>query len=609
MTPGLRDVTSAAQGLVAQGDLAGAQDLLDEALSTADPSPAHASPDLTEVAGLQARVLVALGDPHAARGWATFAYSAATRLYGSTDPRTVGAAATLAAVLHRVGSHDRAARLYRDVVIELTAIEGPESLRVLAAHADLATVEYALGECDVARTRLTDAWELHREVYGDGHPSGIKMLARLAGMERDCGRYVVAHQHFALAGELCRQHLPPEDPLARQVDALARAAVDPDHVCSAASSAATDHPTPADHPTPTHHPAPTDLPTPREPSVPERAEPADRDDAYWAAPRHPMATEPAPDDAYQNDPYQDDPYPSLREDPVEPAERWWPPEEGVRSEPDTPTTAPAVHPPDGPASEDPDVTRPYVTRYGTGPDDGRYRAPDTAPRSDPARSDPAYGPARSDPAYGPPPWYRPAQPDDESEAEGVYPVRNLPELRQGSRLPVPVYHPPPRRTSRTVPIVIIGVLVVLLGTAAVIAGFNLTGGGSPTGSTGVPTAAPTGDSAAPPASPAPTVAATSAAPASPGTPPGPVKLRDNSDSVTLTWTYPPGVEGPVVIAGGRRGQQPQAFQDLPAGSNAFTVYGLNKNLDYCFTVGVVYSADVVGTTKPVCTDRKPSPAR
>ncbi len=144
----------------------------------------------------------------------------------------MAAAATLAAVLHRVGSWSRAARLYQEVIIELTASDGPESLRVLAAHADLATVEYARGQCQVARDRLQDAWELHREVYGDGHPSGIKMLARLGSMQRDCDQFAEAQDNLALARELARQHLAADDPLAIQVAALSRAAANPDHVCA-----------------------------------------------------------------------------------------------------------------------------------------------------------------------------------------------------------------------------------------------------------------------------------------------------------------------------------------------------------------------------------------
>ncbi|WP_307850716.1 tetratricopeptide repeat protein, partial [Micromonospora sp. H61] len=232
MSSGFGELTDQAHHLVSSGDLAGAQQLLSDALTDADPRPANATPELAEAASLQARVLIALGEPHSARGWAAFAYAASTRLHGRADPRTVAAAATLAAVLHRVGSHSRAARLYQEVIIELTAQDGPESLRVLAAHADLATVEYARGQCTVARDRLQDAWELHREVYGDGHPSGIKMLARLGAMQRDCGQFAEAHDNLALARELCRQHLPADDPLATQVAALARAAASPDHACA-----------------------------------------------------------------------------------------------------------------------------------------------------------------------------------------------------------------------------------------------------------------------------------------------------------------------------------------------------------------------------------------
>ena len=170
----------------------------------------------------------------------------------------MAAAATLAAVLHRVGSHSRAARLYQEVIIELTAQDGPESLRVLAAHADLATVEYARGQCTVARDRLQDAWELHREVYGDGHPSGIKMLARLGAMQRDCGQFAEAHDNLALARELCRQHLPADDPLAAQVAALARAAANPDHACADDPPTARDTPVGAGRRVPPHRDGPAD---------------------------------------------------------------------------------------------------------------------------------------------------------------------------------------------------------------------------------------------------------------------------------------------------------------------------------------------------------------
>ncbi len=126
---------------------------------------------------------------------------------------------------------DRAAELYRYVITELTASDGPESLRVLEAHADLARMEYAAGDCAAARNRLSGTWELHREVYGDGHHKGLRMLARLGVMQRGCGRAAEGAASLALAGEFCRQHLRPDDPLVAQIAALAEGGAEPAHDC------------------------------------------------------------------------------------------------------------------------------------------------------------------------------------------------------------------------------------------------------------------------------------------------------------------------------------------------------------------------------------------
>ena len=241
MASGLGEVTAHAQQLASTGDLHGAHQLLSAALAdTPLPSAEEADADLAQTGAVYAAVLAALGETGNARGWAEFAYTATSRLHGPQDSRTVSAAAALAAILGRGTELDRAAELYRYVITELTAGDGPESLRVLAAHADLARVEHAAGDCAAARSRLAEAWELHREVYGDGHRNGLRMLARLGAMQRDCGRPVEAGENLALARELCRQHLRPDDPLVAQIAALAEGAADPEHHCqdSPADSAA-----------------------------------------------------------------------------------------------------------------------------------------------------------------------------------------------------------------------------------------------------------------------------------------------------------------------------------------------------------------------------------
>ncbi|HEY6594445.1 MAG TPA: tetratricopeptide repeat protein [Asanoa sp.] len=529
MSLGLGDLTTRAHDRISDGDLDGARQLLAAALADADPSPAHATAELATAATLLAKVLVAQGEAQAARGWAAFAYAARTRLHGPHDPQTTDAAVTLAAVLHRVGNHTRAARLYHAVILDLSAQDGPEAQRVLAAHADLAVVEYARGECATARTRLEDAWELHREVHGDGHPAGIRMLARLGDMERDCGRLAEAHRHLALAQELCRTHLPPDHPLVGQVAALARAAADPDHVCAAEDGvriAAASGPHPPRTPTPPTAPsAPDRGPPPFGP--PESAAAADRG-----------RSEPTPPGGTSTVPHQ-------------------------RAAEPTPTggTAPVPH----------------------------QRAAELPPR-------PAWEPPQEGTYYREPPR--------------IYTPGGVIERRPASRtrLPepvvpesLPVAYVPSRAPRRALPLVLIGLVVVVLGAAAVIAGFDPFDGASaprttPTASRQAPaTTAPARTTAAPPTTTAP--------PAPPGTPPGAVTLVDGGDLVTLRWSYPRGAKGPVVVSGGRKGQPAQAFQDLPAGSTSYVVYGLDRGSDYCFVVGVVYSRQTVGRAAPVCTRR------
>ncbi|HWG98947.1 MAG TPA: fibronectin type III domain-containing protein, partial [Pilimelia sp.] len=87
-------------------------------------------------------------------------------------------------------------------------------------------------------------------------------------------------------------------------------------------------------------------------------------------------------------------------------------------------------------------------------------------------------------------------------------------------------------------------------------------------------------------------------------PPRGVRLRDDRDSVRLSWAYPEGAEGPVLVAGGRVGQEQRTLQTLPPGSTSVPLHGLPPDVDYCFTVAVVYSTDVVVPAPPVCTRRR-----
>ncbi|MEV0001489.1 fibronectin type III domain-containing protein [Micromonospora sp. NPDC050980] len=91
-----------------------------------------------------------------------------------------------------------------------------------------------------------------------------------------------------------------------------------------------------------------------------------------------------------------------------------------------------------------------------------------------------------------------------------------------------------------------------------------------------------------------------------GPPPGDLRLRDDTTTITVTWTDPTNGGVPFVVAGGRAGQKLGVMATVDAGQTRYTVNGLSAKLDYCFTVLAVYSTDAYATSGQVCTDREGS---
>lgn len=110
-----------------------------------------------------------------------------------------------------------------------------------------------------------------------------------------------------------------------------------------------------------------------------------------------------------------------------------------------------------------------------------------------------------------------------------------------------------------------------------------------------------GRDAAPPAGPTPSASAPATAT---GPPPTDLKLRDDTATITLTWTDPADGAVPFMVAGGRTGQALGVMASVDPGQTTYTVNGLNSRVDYCFTVLAVYSTDSFATSGQVCTDRK-----
>ena len=106
------------------------------------------------------------------------------------------------------------------------------------------------------------------------------------------------------------------------------------------------------------------------------------------------------------------------------------------------------------------------------------------------------------------------------------------------------------------------------------------------------------------AGPATPTTVTPSAVAAVGPPPDGLTLKDDSATITLSWTDPAGGGVPFMVAGGRAGQALGVLATVDPGKTRYTVNGLNSRLDYCFTVLAVYSTDSFATSGQVCTKRE-----
>jgi hypothetical protein len=228
------------------------------------------------------------------------------------------------------------------------------------------------------------------------------------------------------------------------------------------------------------------------------------------------------------------------------------------------------------------------------------QAPYAAPRGYGAPP-PGFGPPAESTAPVPPPVppvekepgvYRPAEraarhaaptPPEEVDQEPFNPFASAP-------VTAPPYVTPTEDRHRTrLPLFVLAVVAVaaLVAVAAIVVITFLR-----------PAAAPQAqDSPTPPASP------TAVDPSLAASAPSGLKLRDDGDTVTLTWTDPSAGTVPFFVEVGQAGGQLRLYGRLAPGETTYPVVGLNPKLDYCFSVVAVYSTTLLAPSGLVCTRR------
>ncbi len=89
-----------------------------------------------------------------------------------------------------------------------------------------------------------------------------------------------------------------------------------------------------------------------------------------------------------------------------------------------------------------------------------------------------------------------------------------------------------------------------------------------------------------------------------------LRLRDDGNTITLTWTDPSGGTVPFFVEVGPAGGQLQIYARVNPGETTYPVVGLNPKIDHCFSVVAVYSTTLVAPSDLVCTQRtgKPGPS-
>jgi Tetratricopeptide repeat len=256
-----------------------------------------------------------------------------------------------------------------------------------------------------------------------------------------------------------------------------------------------------------------------------------------------------------------------------------------------------------------------VARYGPtvfGPQHPQVRAAQRFLSGDQPVAEPApEAQAGFAPAAGyeaPPAGYEPRHqtPPFAQEQPGVYrPAERstAPVDPFATPVPVPPYpeppHPHEEHHRSRLPLVVLAVVAVAALVAATVIGtlaFRNRHATVPP-----PQAGPTTASA-----PAASRASGSAAAA-----PRDVKLRDDGNLVTVTWTDPSGGTVPFFVEAGPAGGQLRIMGQLRPGETTYPVVGLNPRLDYCFSVVAVYSSTLVAPSDLACTQRtgKPAPSQ
>jgi tetratricopeptide (TPR) repeat protein len=198
-----------AQVRLALGDLAGAQELLQEAKAQVRSVPAHHALAL-DVAYRRAHLAQLQGDFHAAEDCARTCVSHTCHGLGEQHPSHTQALAYLAAIVHQRGNFEESERLFNqalDLMKQQGGAENPDRAGVLR---QLAQIYLARNNLSAAEVRFRETLDIRKAGFGDQHPHVAESYDDMGWLHLQGGNPFAAEGFFRQAQEI-RQVTPGKD--------------------------------------------------------------------------------------------------------------------------------------------------------------------------------------------------------------------------------------------------------------------------------------------------------------------------------------------------------------------------------------------------------------
>jgi tetratricopeptide (TPR) repeat protein len=213
----VRAAVTLSQALSAAGRPGDAAALLSDAAERSAQASGPGHPATLDAWDEHAAACLAGGDPAAAASSLNRSLATRRQVLGTGHPATATAATQLARAYLAGGQHDQAIAACEQLAGWLEAAHGPDHAGTLAAGTLLAEAHGAAGNVSTALRHHEQAHARHEQVLGPQHRQTLACAAALARAYAGAGQITAAMSLLAATISLAGRHLPPGDPLTREL--------------------------------------------------------------------------------------------------------------------------------------------------------------------------------------------------------------------------------------------------------------------------------------------------------------------------------------------------------------------------------------------------------